>query len=329
MIFKFTTMKIQKSAIKKLALLAFLLSLFMMNQCKPKSESTQQVIVDSKELKLSLAQWSIHRALENDELKAEDFASIAKNDFGISAIEYVNSFYKDHATDKSFWKKMRATADSLQVKSLLIMIDEEGDLGNPNAEERKKAIENHFKWVDAASILGCHSIRINAFGEGSKEEVQQAMIDALKQLCTYAAQSNINVLIENHGLYSSDGKWIAEIMRQVNMPNCGTLPDFGNWCLSAKWGSTQDGKDCKEIYDRYQGVNDMLPFAKGVSAKSYSFNEQGEETIIDYAEMLKMVKESNYSGYIGIEYEGSPLSEADGIQATKALLEKTWKQMEN
>ncbi len=295
-----------------------------MVKCKTKSE---QVNETTTELKLSLAQWSIHRALDSGTLKAENFAAIAKNDFGISAIEYVNSFYKAHATDQSFWKKMRATADSLQVKSLLIMVDEEGDLGNPNAEERKKAVENHFKWVDAASILGCHSIRVNAFGEGTKEEVQKAMINALKQLCAYAAQSNINVLIENHGLYSSDGKWIAEIMRQVNMPNCGTLPDFGNWCLGAKWGSTQDGKDCKEVYDRYQGVNDMLPFARGVSAKSYSFNEQGDETIIDYNKMLKMVKEANFNGYVGIEYEGSLLSESEGILATKALVEKTWKQL--
>ncbi len=311
----------------KFGALALLISSLLMTNCKPKSERTNDVPADSSKLKLSLAQWSIHRALEKGELKAEDFASIAKNDFGINAIEYVNSFYKDHAADKSFWEKMRAKADSLEVKSLLIMVDEEGDLGNPKVEERKKAVENHFKWVDAASILGCHSIRINAFGEGSKEEVQLAMIEALKQLCTYAARSNINVLIENHGLYSADGKWVAEIMRQVNMPNCGTLPDFGNWCLGAKWGSTQNGKDCKEVYDRYLGVSEMLPFAKGVSAKSYSFNEQGEETIIDYNRMFKLVNESTFTGYIGIEYEGSPLSERDGIRATKALVEKSWKQL--
>jgi L-ribulose-5-phosphate 3-epimerase len=319
----------KKNLFVKWTLFAFFTFAVLFHACKSKNEGASQANMNPQKIKLSLAQWSIHRALEKGELKAEDFASIAKNDFGVDAIEYVNSFYKDHATDKSFWKKMRATADSLQVKSLLIMIDEEGDLGNSNAEERKKAVENHFKWVDAASILGCHSIRVNAFGEGSKEEVQQAMIDALKQLCTYAAQSNINVLIENHGLYSSDGKWIAEIMRQVNMPNCGTLPDFGNWCTAAKWGSTQDGKDCKEIYDRYQGVNEMLPFAKGVSAKSYSFNEKGEETIIDYYRMLKLVKESTFTGYIGIEYEGSPLSEREGILATKALVEKSWKQVNN
>jgi len=275
------------------------------------------------ELKLSLAQWSIHRSLENGILQAEDFASIAKNDYGISAIEYVNSFYKEHALDKIFWEHMRAKADSLGVKSLLIMVDDEGDLGNPDAEQRKQAVENHFKWVDAASILGCHSIRINAFGEGSKEVVQAAMIDALKQLCIYAKSKNINMLIENHGLYSSDGKWTAEIMKQVNMSNCGTLPDFGNWCLAARWGSTQDGT-CENVYDRYQGVNEMLPFAKGVSAKSYRFDEAGNEEVIDYSRMLKLVKESGFNGYVGIEYEGSPLSEHDGILATKSLLEKLW-----
>jgi len=320
-------MKTKFKLLRKVNQLAFLILIpLFVTQCNPKAgESTMKAT--ASELKLSLAQWSIHRALESGDLKPENFAAIAKNDFGINAVEYVNGFYRDHATDVEFWKKMRATADSLGVKSLLMMVDEEGDLGNPNAEERNKAVENHYKWVDAASILGCHSIRINAFGEGSKEDVQMAMVDALKQLCTYAAKVNIHVIIENHGLYSSDGKWIAEIMRQVNMDNVGTLPDFGNWCTSHKWGSTQEGKECTEVYDRYQGVSETLPFAQGVSAKSYAFNEQGEETIIDYAKMLKLVKESGFSGYIGIEYEGAPLSEPDGIWATKALLEKTWAQV--
>lgn len=320
-------MKISNILCKKLSPLTLIVLLpWFIIQCKPKAEETSMTTA-SKELKLSLAQWSIHRSIENGTLKAEDFASIAKNDFGFSAVEYVNGFYRDHANDAAYWKKMRAKADSLGVKSLLIMIDEEGDLGNPNAEERKKAVENHYKWVDAASILGCHSIRINAFGEGSKEEVQAAMVDALKQLCTYAAAKNINVLIENHGLYSADGKWVAEIMQQVNMTNVGTLPDFGNWCLSHKWGSTQPGKECTEVYDRYQGVAETLPFAQGVSAKSYTFNEQGDEIVIDYSKMLKLVKDSDFVGYIGIEYEGDPLSEPDGIRATKALLEKTWEKL--
>ncbi len=300
----------------------FFLLLFVW-QCKPKSADTATIKQDSSGLKISLAEWSIHRALDSGKLKAENFASIAKNDFGISAVEYVNGFYKAHAKDEKFWKKMRATADSLGVKSLLIMVDDEGDLGNPDAAARKQAVENHYPWVDAAQILGCHSIRINAFGEGSKDQVQAAMVDALKQLCTYAQAKNINVLIENHGLFSSDGQWVAAIMQKVNMPNCGTLPDCGNWCTAVKWGSTEDNK-CKEVYDRYKGISEMLPYARGLSAKSYDFNEQGDETIIDYAKILKTAKESNFAGYVGIEYEGHRLSESDGIIATKKLLEKSW-----
>lgn len=298
---------------------------FLIIGCKPKSTPEGEIVADSSKLKLSLAQWSIHRALRSGALRAEDFAYIAKNDFGINAVEYVNSFYKNHASDSAFWQMMRAKADSLKVISLLIMVDEEGDLGNPKVEERNKAVENHYKWVDAARILGCHSIRVNAFGEGTKAEVQQAMVDALKQLCAYAAKNNVNVLIENHGLYSSDGKWIAEIMQQVNMPNCGTLPDFGNWCVSAKWGGTQAGSNCKQQYDRYTGVADMLPFARGVSAKAYAFNQQGQETIINFDKMLKLVADAKFTGYVGIEYEGDLLTEPEGILATKALLEKSWK----
>jgi len=306
-------------------LVALTAGFLLLNQCKPRT-TAETPSADSARLKISLAEWSIHRSLDSGLLKPENFAAIAKNDFGISAVEYVNSFYKTHGTDTAFWKKMRAKADSLGVKSQLIMVDDEGDLGAADAAARKKAAENHYKWVDAAKILGCHSIRVNAFGEGTKEEMKVAMIDALKQLATYAEKKGINVLIENHGLYSSDGKWVASVIEGVNMPNCGTLPDFGNWCTGAKWGSTENNK-CKEVYDRYQGVAEMLPFAHGVSAKSYAFNDQGNETIIDYAKMLQVVKDSKFSGYIGVEYEGSPLSEHDGIVATKALIEKTWKSL--
>lgn len=301
----------------------FLLALAL-TCCQPQTEPAQNKAHPVAGLNISLAQWSLHRAFQGGTLDPKNFAAIAKNDYGITAVEYVSSFYKDHATDTAYWQQMRTTADSLGVKSLLIMIDEEGDLGSSDPEARRKAVENHHKWVDAARILGCHSIRINAFGDGSKEEVQAAMIDALKALCTYAAQSNINVLIENHGLYSSDGQWLAGIMRGVAMPNVGMLPDFGNWCTSHKWGTTQTGKPCDHAYDRYQGVSETLPFAKGVSAKSYDFGPGGEETIIDYRKMLQLVKQSGFKAYIGIEYEGERLGEAEGIRATLALLEREW-----
>jgi sugar phosphate isomerase/epimerase len=271
--------------------------------------------------KISLAQWSLHRAFQNKKLDAMEFASISKNQFDINAIEYVNEFYKDHVKDSGFWNEMATRAEDSGVKSLLIMVDDEGDLGNTDEIERKKAVQKHYKWVDAAKILGCHSIRINAFGEGSSENVGAAIVDGLGSLCEYAGQAGINVVIENHGLYSSDAKWVVKIINQINRPNCGTLPDFGNFCLTKKWGSTQNN-DCDESYDRYLGVSEMLPHARGLSAKSYDFNKEGNETIIDYHKMMEIAFEAGYTGYVGIEYEGSRLSEPEGIKATKDLLIK-------
>ena len=278
------------------------------------------------DLKISLAQWSLHRNFNNGNHDPVDFAGIAINTYGINAVEYVNQFYVDSGEDEKFWINMKKRADNVDVKSLLIMVDNEGDLGIANEKERKKSVENHFKWVNAAKILGCHSIRVNAFGEESKEAFRAAIVDSMERLSDYAAKENINIIIENHGLYSSDAKLITEIVKQVNKPNFGTFPDFGNWCLSAKWGSTQG--ECDEAYDMYQAVSEFLPYAKAVSAKSYNFNAKGENTKIDYYKMLKIIKNSGYNGYIGIEYEGEILSEHEGILATKALIEKVWKSLE-
>ena len=272
---------------------------------------------------ISLAQWSLNRAFFAKELDPNDFAAIASQTYDIHAIEYVNQFYLEQVNDEAFWQGLKKRADDNGVKSLLIMVDDEGDLGNIDEKTRHQAVENHYKWVNAAKLLDCHSIRVNAFGEGEKAAVRSALVDGMGRLCEYAAKENINILIENHGLYSSDGQWIAGIIKEINLPNMGTLPDFGNWCMSAKWGSTQDST-CKKVYDPYQGVLDFLPFAKGVSAKSYNFNEAGEDRIIDYQKMLKVVKDFGYDGYIGIEYEGEEKSEPEGIRMTKALIERVW-----
>lgn len=269
--------------------------------------------------KISLAQWSLHRSFRANKMKAEEFPVIAKEKFDINAVEYVNGLYENKGNNSSFWNALSQRAKDNGVKSLLMMVDDEGDLGIPDKMERKKAVENHYKWVDAAKLLECHSIRINAFGEGSMEEVGDALVDGLSVLGEYAGKAGINVLIENHGLYSSNGKWVSKVLKQVNKPNCGTLPDFGNFCTARKWGSTQDGT-CPEVYDRYMGVSEMMPFARGVSAKSYRFDEKGQETTIDFGKMLGIVKNAGFSGYVGIEYEGSELSEPDGIIATKKLL---------
>ena len=298
-----------------------------MTACQTGKQSEAAVVTDStltqlNPLQLSLAQWSLHRQIEADETDPIKFAQVARDSFGIEAIEYVNQFYVDNATNEAFWQEMKTRADDVGVRSLLIMVDNEGDLGVADATARTQAVENHYKWVDAAKILGCHSIRINAFGEKEREMYRSAMIDGLGQLATYAAQADINVIIENHGLFSSDAKLIVDIIQQVGLPNVGTFPDFGNWCLSAQWGSTQH--ECEQVYDPYQGVQEFLPYAKAVSAKSYDFDEAGNQTKIDYEKMLGIVKNSSYQGHIGIEYEGEKLSEQAGIVATKALIEKLW-----
>lgn len=273
--------------------------------------------------KISLAQWSLNKAFFGGQLDNLDFAAKAKNDFGIDAIEYVNQFFKDKGNDLAYLKQMKQRASDNGVKSLLIMIDREGNLGDLDDAARMKAVENHYKWVEAAKFLGCHSIRVNAYGEGTAEEVSKAAIDGLGRLSEYAAKEDINVIVENHGSYSSNGAWLTGVMKAVGKDNCGTLPDFGNFCI--KRG--KDWSECLDEYDRYTGVTEMMPYAKGVSAKSHDFDADGNETKTDFSKMLKIVKDAGYRGYIGIEYEGSNLSADEGIMATKKLLMKAGKAM--
>jgi len=270
--------------------------------------------------KLSLAEWSLHRTLRAGRLDNRDFARTAKEDFGIDAIEYVNQFWKDKATDKAYVAELKKRADDLGVKTLLIMCDGEGALGDPDDARRTKAVENHYRWVEAAKALGCHSIRVNAQSNTRlpDEEQQKLVADGLRRLCEFAAPHGINVIVENHGGLSSHGRWLAGVMKLVNLPNCGTLPDFGNFRLS-------DGKE----YDRYQGVDELMPYAKAVSAKSHDFDEEGNEVHTDYFRMMDIVvNKHGYHGYVGIEYEGSRLSEPEGILATKRLLERVRARME-
>lgn len=263
---------------------------------------------------ISLAQWSLHRTLFDGSLDNLDFAPTAKSEFGIEAVEYVNQFFMDKATETAYLQQMQRRAEEAGVNNLLIMCDGEGALGAADADERKQAVENHHKWVEAADRLGCHSIRVNAQSSGSYEEQMQRAADGLRQLTEFAAQEDMNVLVENHGGLSSNGEWLAGVMERVAHPRCGTLPDFGNFTI-------RDG----ETYDRYKGVQELMPFAKGVSAKSHAFDEEGNETNTDYERMMRIVLEAGYRGHVGIEYEGDELSEYEGIRATKQLLERTRK----
>lgn len=275
------------------------------------------------EPKISLAQWSLNRAFFAGELNPVDFARIASETYQIKAVEYVNAFYADKGKDLAFWMEMQQRADDQGVESLLIMVDNEGELGGKNDSKRIEAVENHYKWIEAVKVLGGHSIRVNAFGKGNSKQLKAALVDGLGRLAEVGQSMGINVLVENHGLHTSDAAFMVSIIEEVDNPYLGTLPDFGNWCLSNEWGSLQN--PCDERYDPYRGVTEMIRYARGVSAKSYEFDELGEETRINYRQMLSIVKRAGYQGYIGIEYEGKHLSEPDGIRATKKLIETAWK----
>jgi len=268
---------------------------------------------------ISLAQWSLHKKLFAKEIDNLDFPAITKKEFGISVVEYVNVFFKDKAENTEYLNELLKRCKDNGVKNHLIMCDGEGDLGNTDANARAKAVENHYKWVNAAKYLGCATIRVNAAGRGTASEVSDAAAEGLAKLGDYAAKEKINVIVENHGGYSSDGSWLSGVMKKVNKSNVGTLPDFGNFCIK------RDGNKCAEEYDRYKGTKELLPFAKGVSAKSYNFDDKGNCIETDYDKMLKIVKDSGFKGYVGIEYEGSALSESEGILKTKALLERIQK----
>jgi len=286
--------------------------------------ATEEVTPD---FQISLAQWSLHRsyfgsAIEDwqefnrllrespDELLQGDidpidFPKVAAG-YGISCIELVNTFYFSKANDMDYWAAFKKNCEEAGVTVGLIMCDALGNFGDADPEARMATVENHKPWVDVAAFLGARTVRVNAAGEGTAEEVAANAVDGISKLGEYAATKGINIVVENHGGYSSDGKWLSGVMEKIGMDNVGTLPDFGNFY----------------DYDRYMGMEELMPYAKGVSAKSHVFDAEGNETESDFLRIMKIVKASGFKGYVGIEYEGPELSEDEGIKATKALLEK-------
>jgi sugar phosphate isomerase/epimerase len=310
------------------------LSLLGIYGCKPEKKATPEenegeMGTAEPFFKLSLAQWSVHRMIWDGYLDPYDFASKAF-EWGFSGLEYVSQLYDkelkaaNYSPDAmaAFVERSNAEAEKYGLDNVLIMIDGQGDLATSDADERKKAVENHYKWVDAARAMGCHAIRVNLSGSTEAETWLANSVDGLTQLATYAAEKGINILVENHGGLSSNGAMLARVMSEVEMDNCGTLPDFGNFCIRRN-DPADYGSGCAEMYDIYQGVKELMPHAKAVSAKSHNFDQDGNETEIDYTQMLQIVKDARYTGYIGVEYEGNILGEKEGILATKALMLKT------
>lgn len=273
--------------------------------------------------KISLAEWSLNKNLFQNKITNMDFPGIAKNTFGIDALEYVNQFFKDKAEDKTYLKELKSRTSDLGVKNVLIMIDGEGHLADDDDAKRTKSVENHYKWVEAAKFMGCHSIRVNAYATSKDaEKGKVAAVDGLSRLTDFAQPFGINIIVENHGGFSSNGVWLSDVMKQVDKPTCGTLPDFGNFCI------TSDEGKCIDEYDRYKGVRELMPYAKGVSAKTGEFDSKGNAVDTDYMKMMKIVKEFGYTGYVGIESGGkTPEDEYESVKLTKALLEKVGKKL--
>lgn len=265
--------------------------------------------------KISLAEWSFHKALFAGEMTNLDFPRVTR-ELGMEGVEYVNQFFKDKAKDQKYLAELKKITKDEGVRNVLIMCDGEGMVGHPEKAEREKTVENHKRWVDAAAYLGCHSIRVNAGSRGSYEEQQKLAADGLRMLCEYGDTQKINIIVENHGGFSSNGEWLSGVMKMVDHKRVGTLPDFGNFIIDRQTG---------ESYDRYKGVELLMPFAKGVSAKSNVFDKEGNEANMDYFRLVKIVDDAGYKGFVGVEFEGSELSEKEGVIATRKLLEKVFK----
>ena len=308
--------------------LAFVFALSSLS-CKEKTTKEapfqETAVLTAPNFKLSLAQWSIHKMINEGGLDPYAFAEKA-HDWGFEGLEYVSQLYNKELQPTNygpeamanFVAKSLAESEKYGMQNLLIMIDGQGNLATTDTAERQAAVENHYKWVDAAAALGCHYVRVNLAGYNDPEVWIPAATDGLSKLATYAATKNINVIVENHGVLSSNAGLLVQVMEAVNMDNAGTLPDFGNFCITAEWGAS--GRTCSEEYDRYKGIEEMMPYAKAVSAKSHDFGPEGQEIHSDYPRIMKLVKDAGYNGFVGVEYEGSILSEEAGIIATRDLL---------
>lgn len=319
-----------------------------LSACSDESETEgdNTAIDSSSTYGISLAQWSLHRALKSGELDNLDWPAFTKKNFDIQALEWVNQFfYEEHPSlgyqpkGGDYISQMKQRCDDQGIKSLLIMCDRVGNLGNPDNVKRTAAIEGHYAWLDAAKTLGCHSIRVNAASDPQLSPEKQADLcaDGLRRLSEHAAGLELNVIVENHGGLSSNGAWLAQVLRSVNLDNCGALPDYGNFYVVKNRGKEEQYQKQKALYEgdpsltedemglaynRYQGMKDLMPFAKGVSAKAHDFDESGNEIHTDFGKMMEIIIASGYEGYLGVEYEGKTLGEVEGILKTKTLLEK-------
>ena len=319
-----------------------------LSSCSESSEDEPGTGTAESPFKISLAQWSLNQAIKAGELDNLDYPKFTKETFGLNAIEWVNQFFyvEDpklgyQPKDQAYLAEMKKRCNDLGVTNVLIMCDRVGNLGDPDITKRTAAVEGHYKWLDAAKFLGCHSIRVNAASDASLNPENQADLctEGLRRLAEHAAPMGLGVIVENHGGLSSNGAWLGGVIKNVGLDNCGTLPDFGNFYVVKNRGNAEQYEKEKALYlgdpaytedpkglayDRYQGTKELMPYAKGVSAKAHDFDAEGNEIHTDFTKMMQIVTGSGYRGYVGIEYEGNDLGEVEGIRKTIALLERTF-----
>ena len=290
--------------------------------------------------KIAISQFSFASQFWTKKLDPLAFPAKSK-ELGITGLDYCSMFFADKAKDQPFLMELKRRSTDTGTYNLRIMVDNEGVLGDLNQANRLKAVDNHYKWIDAAATLGCPMIRVNVEGEGAPAEVANAAVDSLGRLIEYGSKSHIDVIVENHVGISCNGSWLAGVMKQLNNPHGGTLADFGNFCINRTKPETMDiagymKTKCLEEYDRYKGITELMPYAKGVHAKSHLFTADGDDQETDFNRMFKIIKDSGFTGWVSIEYEGGLikmytkddkyLDDYAGTTATKNLVEKAGRQ---
>ena len=254
---------------------------------------------------ISLAAWSLVREFREGKWKNLDLPRICREDFGINGLEFVNSFFE--LPTERYLNQLKKNAAEHGVTLVLIMVDGEGNMSAMEKKERMQAALNHRKWVDIAASLGCHAIRCNVGGP-SKDYDQDTMkraADSFGNLVEYASQYPLNVILENHGGASSNPDMMIGLMKAINSPNFGTLPDFGN------------------IYefDRYESIRKLVAYAKGISVKT-KFKPNGTHPDYDLEKLLKICMEEGYHGFYGIEQESPDANSWQAVRWSKAVIDR-------
>lgn len=288
-----------------------------------KSKDTSGIIQSLKtEPHFVLAQWSFNKETFKGEMNTLDFINVA-GELGFEGVEYVNQFFLDKVEDTEFLDGLKAAAKKANVKSTLLMIDKAGVLGDSDPEKRKDAVEQHKKWMDAAARLDCPTIRVNAHGDGTAQEMMDAVESSVKELSNYGKSIGVGVIIENHGMHSSDGKWLSELVGKVVPYGAGSLADFDNWCIEREGGALW-GAPCIKEYDRYQGMKELLPTAKSVSVKAFEFDKDGYPIRTDFKKMFQLIHDAQYDEYLAIEFEGHDMPGLEGVKKTFEIAKKLY-----